>query len=179
VPKIADFGHSSLRHTDDALVKLPFSPFFNAPDYHERYFHLRDAKKFDVYNFGLIVYWLLVGRKMRQEEVFFLRSIQFRQDTILVANSVIAERDLREDQKADLQVFFKATLSDHYQERSTDWDYLLSLLREDALRSMSPRLEGHAAGHGIAEHLSQHKASEADSHPKFTVSYKNLLLFSC
>jgi serine/threonine protein kinase len=170
VPKIADFGHSSLGRTDDAYVKLPFSPFFNAPDYHEHYFHLRDAKKFDAYNFGLIVYWLLVGRKMGLEEVSFLRSIPFCHDSILVADRVTAERDLRDDRKADLQTFFRATLPDRHQERSADWDYLLPLLGEGVLCSMNPRLESSTKGRGIAELISLHGTSEEDSHPKFTVS---------
>ena len=57
---LADFGFSRFGAMDD-LVKLARSEPWDAPEWHPREFKLKDAKKMDVYSFGLVCLWLFFG----------------------------------------------------------------------------------------------------------------------
>ena len=57
---LADFGFSRFGGMDD-LVKLARSEPWDAPEWHPREFKLKDAKKMDVYSFGLVCLWLFFG----------------------------------------------------------------------------------------------------------------------
>jgi hypothetical protein len=43
------------------LVQLPYSEIWTAPDYHPRLFPMQEAQKMDIYSYGLICFWLLMG----------------------------------------------------------------------------------------------------------------------
>jgi serine/threonine protein kinase len=61
--KITDFGYSSFGSSEDDEVKLPLSTPWEAPEYHDRWFPLKAAKRLDVYSFGLLALWLLFRDK--------------------------------------------------------------------------------------------------------------------
>jgi hypothetical protein len=206
--KVADFGHATIGCSEDTLVYFPTSMFWNAPDHHSRAFHLCEAKKFDAFSYGLIVYWLLVGRLVRDEERSIIEDMiqnTFRYDvpvkyvfssdaadnpdevtryaemTIparfdlweLVTKAGMKLHGLSEADKASALRFFHLTLADKHQDRSVDWDHLLSLLD----------------GLGTVDHMSTFQSSENDltrnsapvlqslgdvsrenAHPRFNVS---------
>jgi serine/threonine protein kinase len=55
---LTDFGFSSFSNSEDGLVRVPRSQPWEAPEWHLREFSLADAKKMDMYSFGLICLWI-------------------------------------------------------------------------------------------------------------------------
>jgi serine/threonine protein kinase len=55
---VTDFGFSCFNGTDEDLVQVTRTEPWEAPEWHYRYFKLRDAKKMDIYSFGLLCLWL-------------------------------------------------------------------------------------------------------------------------
>ena len=54
--KVTDFGYSTLTVGESGKVFLPKSRPWNAPEYHFGEFNVQEAKKADVYSFGLLVF---------------------------------------------------------------------------------------------------------------------------
>jgi serine/threonine protein kinase len=54
---VTDFGYSSF----GTLVKVPRSPPWEAPEWHPRWFNLENAKRMDIYSFGLLCLWLILS----------------------------------------------------------------------------------------------------------------------
>jgi len=59
--KMADFGYSTLAAGETGKVLLPKSRPWNAPEHHFGEFTVGDAKKTDVYSFGMLCLWILFG----------------------------------------------------------------------------------------------------------------------
>jgi len=59
--KVADFGYSTLAVGEAGNVFLPKSRPWNAPEHHFGEFKVPEAKKTDVYSFGLLCLWVLFG----------------------------------------------------------------------------------------------------------------------
>lgn len=59
IPKLADFGFSTLSMQEDDLILLPRSNPWDAPEWHHRGFKFSAAKKIDVYSFGALCLWLI------------------------------------------------------------------------------------------------------------------------
>ena len=62
--KVADFGYSILTVDESEMVLLPESWPWNAPEHHFGGFNAEEAKKMDVYSFGLLCLWLLFGDRL-------------------------------------------------------------------------------------------------------------------
>ena len=62
--KVADFGYSTLTVGESGKVILPKSRPWNAPEHHFGEFNVQDAKKTDVYSFGMLCLWLLFGNRL-------------------------------------------------------------------------------------------------------------------
>jgi hypothetical protein len=58
IAKVTDFGYSCFGATGDDIVLLPKTERWCAPEWHPRHFTIRDAKKTDIYSFGMICAWL-------------------------------------------------------------------------------------------------------------------------
>ena len=56
--KIADFAFVSFGASEDEPVKVSRTEPWDAPEWHPRYFLLKDAKKMDIYSFGLLCLWI-------------------------------------------------------------------------------------------------------------------------
>jgi serine/threonine protein kinase len=61
IARVGDFGYSSHFQGQDDIVFLPRSVPWAAPEWHHRWFTAMDAKKMDVYSFGLVCLWLILG----------------------------------------------------------------------------------------------------------------------
>ena len=61
--KVADFGYSTLTVGESGKVILPKSRPWNAPEHHFGEFNVQEAKKTDVYSFGMLCLWLLFGKR--------------------------------------------------------------------------------------------------------------------
>ena len=59
--KVADFGYSTLTTGESGMVILPKSRPWNAPEHHLGEFKAHEAKKTDVYSFGMLCLWVLFG----------------------------------------------------------------------------------------------------------------------
>jgi serine/threonine protein kinase len=56
--KIADFASACFGGSEDEPVKVSRTEPWDAPEWHPRSFLLKDAKKMDIYSFGLLCLWL-------------------------------------------------------------------------------------------------------------------------
>jgi serine/threonine protein kinase len=61
IAKMADFGFSTGFQGENDKISFPRSRPWNAPEYHDRYFFPEEAKRMDVYSFGLLCFWFLFG----------------------------------------------------------------------------------------------------------------------
>ena len=62
--KVTDFGYSTLTVGESGKVILPKSRPWNAPEHHFGEFNAQEAKKTDVYSFGMLCLWLLFGNHL-------------------------------------------------------------------------------------------------------------------
>ena len=62
--KVADFGYSTLTVGESGNVFLPKSRPWNAPEHHFGEFKVQEAKKMDVYSFGMLCLWFLFGNRL-------------------------------------------------------------------------------------------------------------------
>ena len=62
--KVADFGYSTLTTGESGKVLLPKSRPWNAPEHHFGGFKVQEAKKTDVYSFGMLCLWILFGNRL-------------------------------------------------------------------------------------------------------------------
>ena len=61
---MADFGYSTLIAGGSGTVLLPKSRPWNAPEHHHGEFKAHEAKKTDVYSFGMLCLWFLFGNRL-------------------------------------------------------------------------------------------------------------------
>lgn len=65
--KIGDFGFST-RFTDkDDLLYMPKSRIWHAPEWHSRVFPPEDAKRMDIFSYGMVCLWMLFGVDVLRE----------------------------------------------------------------------------------------------------------------
>ena len=57
--RVTDFGYSTLFATDTDLVTMPKSDLWTAPEHHRRQVRPTQARKMDVFSFGMLCLWLL------------------------------------------------------------------------------------------------------------------------
>ena len=62
--KVADFGYSTLTAGESGKMILPKSRPWNAPEHHFGLFEAHEAKKADVYSFGMLCLWVLFGNRL-------------------------------------------------------------------------------------------------------------------
>ena len=67
--KVADFGYSTLAAGETRKVLLPKSTPWNAPEHHFGEFSVPEAKKTDVYSFGMLCLWVLFASMPRPPNV--------------------------------------------------------------------------------------------------------------
>jgi len=61
IVKVADFGYSTLATGEAGRVLLPKSRPWNAPEHHFGQFTVAEARKTDIYSFGMLCLWILFG----------------------------------------------------------------------------------------------------------------------
>ena len=64
IVKVADFGYSTITVDESGKVLLPKSRPWNAPEHHFGGFRAHEAKKTDVYSFGMLCFWVLFGSRL-------------------------------------------------------------------------------------------------------------------
>ena len=61
--KVTDFGYSTLTVGESGKVILPKSRPWDAPEHHYGEFTEHEAKKTDVFSFGMLCLWVLFGNR--------------------------------------------------------------------------------------------------------------------
>lgn len=64
--KVSDFGYSTLVAGKEGTVVLPKSRPWHAPEHHFGDFKVADAKKTDVYSFGILCLWILFRDRLSE-----------------------------------------------------------------------------------------------------------------
>ena len=132
IAKVTDFGYSTIVTATDNnhSAHMPKSDPWYAPEYHHRGFTFSDAKRMEVFSFGLFCLWflfydaeadfpnalLLKERKSTQQLPSFVRK--------LMASMVVSTTF----PISNLERFFDSALAHLPEERATDLGELLSLL---------------------------------------------------
>ncbi len=167
--KVADFGFSSLSRSNEAVF-LPRSKPWNAPEWDPRGFTVDQAKRQDVYSFGLLCLWLLLPDELdidmnaafqpnktagddaimrfkfdsRIEKL--KKSDQLRHQAIEAVGRL---HGLDEMQRKNLNSLLYATLAFEPLDRTCDFETLLRLLYNEAPEiSAGPSL-GFLDQHGL------------------------------
>ena len=76
VVKVTDFGYSTLFTTDNDPITMPHSELWTAPERHHREILPRQARKMDVYSFGMLCLWLLFYNKATTRDTNFKQDIE-------------------------------------------------------------------------------------------------------
>lgn len=132
--KLTDFGYSCFGAHDSDLVSLPYSGIWSAPEYHDRGFELRSAKKVDIFSFGLTAVYLLfywevwdtfVSPTVPEMRSYIKDGTMFRR-----VQKAIGEYYDNELQGAFLSQFCHKTLSHEAGARETSMENLIQLLKQ-------------------------------------------------
>lgn len=128
--KVSDFGYSTLFATEENLIFMPFSGPWTAPEYHHRGFQPSQAKKMDVYSFGMLAFWLLFYNTPEDTVLDFGHEIKKSSIKILDRALTLVEnsQEIESRNKGFLKKFFEITLDDDPERRSSDFRLLGKLL---------------------------------------------------
>jgi len=144
--KMTDFGYSTLATGENGCVFLPKSRPWNAPEHHWGEFKVPDAKKTDVYSFGLLCLWVLFGsvpRPQNTTEHMFDASTecytsleQLKKDDKVkhIAYGLMESvqlAGLNAEHRIRLEEFFRLTVSLEPGERTSDFEKLICLLSKE------------------------------------------------
>jgi serine/threonine protein kinase len=141
--KVADFGYSTVTAGGEGSVFLPKSRPWNAPEHHFEKFVASEAKKTDVYSFGMLCLWTLFG-KMRipgdNTEYTFgtstgphtsLEKLKYDDKIVHIAKQLIESvlpADFDEQRRIHLKEFFSLTIFLEPEKRTSDLKRLINLL---------------------------------------------------
>ncbi|KAF8534369.1 hypothetical protein BDD12DRAFT_896064 [Trichophaea hybrida] len=174
--KVADFGYSTLAAGVAGNVFLPRSRPWNAPEYRFSAFTVPEAKKTDVYSFGLLCFWVLFGNRLSDvttlnisegntEQLSFeilsehhgptlLESLKTQDKMVAIADELTESMpDLSDEHKIHLKQFFSLTLAYKPDDRMADIAQLVNLLipQGTALNCITTRQSGAAELPSLSE----------------------------
>lgn len=124
--KVTDFGYSCLGSTEHDIVKPPESAPWNAPEIKfNEWFLLRDAKKTDVYSFGMVCLYTLFYDRFEENNP----TKGMTNGWLETAKEwLVATHDLDDSSKVNLSLFFRFTLPKVPDLRSTNFEDLVKYL---------------------------------------------------
>ena len=149
--KLADLGDASICSNEDSIVYMPRSRPWFAPEYHHRGFLFSNAKKMDVYSFGLLCFWLLLGDslycpsiRLHRSQVstnvasgmpFTIAALEMLKQSNALQDTagelLFAVEDLTLEQQRNLVSLFDLTLAKDPEARTSDFSLILKLLGND------------------------------------------------
>jgi len=145
---VTDFGYSTLAAGESGIVFLPKSRPWNSPEHHFDEFNVLQAKKTDVYSFGMLCVWLLFEDSLLDiphtsvdgalELISFnvplgpltlLERLKGDDKVTHIVNQLIElMSDLNTERRIRLKEFFSLTLQLDPQKRTSDVGKLVCLL---------------------------------------------------
>jgi serine/threonine protein kinase len=191
--KISDFGFASISLNEDSLLLLPKSRFWVAPEHHYRHFDVKGAKKMEVYSFGLLCFWLLIGKLSSQilnfdadilKDLDKLEEMKMENSLLKFTEQVLTrDSTLVSEQKQRLFAFFASVLALDPNERVADWVSLQDVrvgFSNGTVHTQntvnSAKLVVTNEAESIVASYSKHERT--GSHLQFTVSDNNQTIFN-
>ncbi|KAM7186763.1 hypothetical protein V8F33_011606 [Rhypophila sp. PSN 637] len=137
LPKISDLG-ASVMGADDDLHRLPRTLGWTAPEWHDRFFRMQNARRMDVFSFGLIVFWVLawdskfasLAVEAEEAEMRRLTNLDSVKDSLLIRHvqDMVRAVPMSEEVHRNLTLFFEKSLAYDPQERASSAEEPLPLL---------------------------------------------------
>ena len=121
-------------HAANALIYMPKSEPWHAPEWHYRGFGLLDAMKMDVFSFGTLCLWLLFYTASHNKRSDFFHDLNQGNKPLaltLAQTHIMAAVELSEESRSDLHRFFQPTLAVEKSRRTLDFKLLISLILPD------------------------------------------------
>ena len=75
--RVSDFGFSSIWAGPDDVIQVPMTEPWNAPEWHHRGFTFEEARKMDIFSFGLLSIWVVMQAHELEPELQDIRSLLF------------------------------------------------------------------------------------------------------
>ncbi|KAA8903441.1 kinase-like domain-containing protein [Sphaerosporella brunnea] len=147
--KVADFGYSTLTAGEAGTVVLPRSRPWNAPEHHFGDLKASEAKSMDVYSFGMLCLWILLGSRQSEtlegtpEFVSFDVPHGRNQRTVLEESKVNdgmgdlvikllqTVPGLSQQHQARLKKFFSVAIAQKPENRTSDIPQLVNILNPE------------------------------------------------
>ncbi|KAI0855302.1 hypothetical protein F4860DRAFT_40163 [Xylaria cubensis] len=152
VPQVVDVSLSVIGQDAD-LRLLPRTVGWSAPEWHNRYFQIQNARRMDIFSFGLICYWILswdqsFSHLSAEEEDQAMRNLNGglqgnNNKPHEVAIALVRGMNLDTSTLENLERLFDLTLTPEPQNRAGNASQLLSLL--DAAAPSEPGGRGDEA----------------------------------
>ena len=151
---LADFGFARFAASDDELVKVTRSEPWEAPEWSHREFTLSDAKKMDMYSFGLVCLWLFFkDRKLGHWDLTLatvhmafaargslaFKKLQFEKHAeggiLLLATELVNTHEFDDVEVGSrLKRVFELTLAQNPGERASSMKQLIDILCDEPYR---------------------------------------------
>ena len=127
IARVTDFGYSTV-YTGHGRIVMPRTNGWDAPEWGQRGgFTFSEAQKMDAYSFGLVCFWFLIYKLSDPFDPITLR--RQNEDMAACARKLIETQwDLRDPQRERLSMLFSLTLANKPENRSSDFDKLISCL---------------------------------------------------
>ena len=143
--KVADFGYSCCSTTDDDLLLVPQTRPWEAPEWHHRFFAVLDAKRMDIYSFGLLCLWLFFKGKpvdpgtsqptldmafsgQSRAAVDRLDLLKREDNLLWYAQEWLKGEDMPEHTRSSLSTVFRGTICKDPKQRTITWDDIIEVL---------------------------------------------------
>jgi serine/threonine protein kinase len=150
VAKVADFGFSTFA-VEGESIRMPKSPPWEAPEHHYKGCTISEAKKMEVYSFGMLCLWVLFQEGFGKSLPGLIGAIQDERSLFspissenmmklknedrlrfLAGDLIRLLDDLNDRQKENLKMFFDSTLAVDPDRRIAEFEKLIQLLGESA-----------------------------------------------
>ena len=128
VAKVIDFGYSTWLGDPDAIVFMPLSAHWTAPEWHHRGFSRTDAFKMDIYSFGLLCLWLLFYNNGKRQHCTFSKDLDTR-TALTIAHEILDDTSQTTDDKRQILYYlFDKCLAIDPTDRCSGFEQLRDLL---------------------------------------------------
>ena len=125
--RVIDFGYSTV-YTGRGRIEIPRTEGWEAPEWAQRGgFSFSEARKVDVFSFGLVCLWLLLYDYSNPLNICKLRR-EARNMAAFACDRVRLQSALDDLKKQKLMMLFMSTLTSDPEERSSDFDPILQYL---------------------------------------------------
>lgn len=138
VAKVIDFGYSTLFSSDEGPVFMSYSGIWTAPEYHHRGIPPEQARKMDVYSFGMLCSWLLFHNTNSNRD----RSIKRFPENSLTESSAYASKMLKEYphlehwETLNMERLLRSTLAEDPAERMAYFIEVLEIISPQRLAQL-------------------------------------------